>query len=332
MLPDELNTLIPGEPSYRGKQLFQAIQKGISSFSSITVLPKTIREILEDQYLIRSSTLKETFSGTDGTEKIQIQLHDGPSVEAVLLTDRNERYTACLSTQAGCAMGCIFCKTGTLGPGRNLHASEIVEQFLYLRDIQDRISNIVFMGMGEPLHNLEQVRKAVVILHHPDAHNIGLRKMTISTCGITEGIRDLADTGPGTDLAVSLNSGDDQVRSELMPRIGHTSLAGLKESLVYYQQLRNRRITLEYVLIAGWNDRPEDPGLVARFSRGLKVSVNLIPCNPAGNPHLAAPDNRKIRRFKEELETRGLPVVQRYSRGRGIQGACGQLGGSDPPK
>lgn len=324
MLPDELSEHLSLKPSFRGKQVFEWIHKGITSFQEMTNLPLELREALKEVPVLSSEVSKEAISD-DGTSKITLKLHDNKFIESVLLVDENDRKTACLSSQAGCAMGCTFCKTATMGLLRNLTAGEIVEQFLHLQSRYGNISNIVFMGMGEPMANLVEVIKSIEILHHPMGQNIGLRKITISTSGLTEKIIELADIGLPVRLAVSLISADEKIRAELMPVAGKETLKGLKESLIYFQERAKKRITIEYVLMAGVNDRKEDAIKLRHFTHNIKTIVNIIPWNPVEDLPYQEPDDKTVESFITMLEELSITVTKRYRKGRSVNGACGQL-------
>ncbi len=324
MMPEEISEYLALKPTFRAKQVFEWIHKGITSFQEMTNLPLDLRESLKDIPVLSSEISQEAVSD-DGTSKITLKLYDGRYIESVLLIDENDRRTACLSSQAGCAMGCTFCKTATMGLLRNLTAGEIVEQFLHLQSRYGNISNIVFMGMGEPLANLDEVLKSIKILHDPKGQNIGLRKITISTSGITRKIRELANTELPMRLAVSLISADEGIREELMPVAGKEPLKQLKESLIYFQRIAKKRITIEYVLMAGINDRKEDAIKLRHFVNDLKVIVNIIPWNPVEELPYQEPDDKTVDSFITTLEDLSIPVTKRYRKGRSVNGACGQL-------
>lgn len=324
MLPDELAQHLFLKPSFRGKQVFEWIQRGITSFAEMTNLSLELRETLKDRPILTSEVSKEVLS-SDGTAKITIKLQDNSFIESVLLIDENDRKTACLSSQAGCAMGCTFCNTATMGLIRNLTAGEIVEQFLHLRSRYGNISNIVFMGMGEPLANLTEVMKSIKILHHPMGQNIGHRKITISTSGLTAKIKELADIGIPVKLAVSLISADEKIRAELMPVAGKETLKALKASLVYFQEKAKKRITIEYVIMAGINDRKEDAIKLRHFTHNIKTIVNIIPWNPVEGLPYREPDDKTVESFINMLEELSITVTKRYRKGRSVNGACGQL-------
>lgn len=291
----------------------------------MTDLPAADRERLSSTPLY-SSRVAERLEADDGSVKLKIALEDGAAVEAVLLTDADGRRTACLSTQVGCRMACAFCKTGTLGLLRNLGPDEIVEQFVHLSALRGKPSNIVFMGMGEPLDNLASLRKAIVILMHPEGFGVSKRKITISTCGIVPGIVDLADNGPHVRLAVSLTAAEDALRSSLMPVNRSWNLAALKEALLYYQAKTGDRVTLEAAIMGGENSGVDSAAAMAAWIRPLNAQVNVIPWNPVtGLPH-REPARGEAEAFERELERRGVNAVRRARRGRGVSGACGQLG------
>jgi 23S rRNA (adenine2503-C2)-methyltransferase len=237
-------------------------------------------------------------------------------------------------------MGCVFCKTGTLGLLRNLDSAEMVEQFLFLRREavaagrgNATIDNLVIMGMGEPLLNLAELRRALAVISAKEGMNFSKRRITLSTCGISEGIRELADKGPAVRLALSLTSADEALRKKLMPQSAGRPLEELKKSLLYFQKKGGGRVTLEAVLLGGINTRREDADAAAVFARGLDAVVNLIPWNPVqglefdGRP-LRSPAAGEVEGFTEMLEKQGLKVTRRFRRGSGIGGACGQLGES----
>jgi 23S rRNA (adenine2503-C2)-methyltransferase len=290
-----------------------------------------LRKDLNNQCTIYSSVISQKLEDSDGTIKLQLRLKDGAHIEAVLLSDGEGRRTACLSTQVGCPAACAFCKTGTLGFLRNLDASEIVEQFLYLKSIHEDISNIVVMGMGEPLLNLEELRQAIAVICHPDGLGLSRRRITVSTSGIIDGIRAMADHGPEIRLAISITTADEVLRSKLMPVNKNNPLPLLKEALLHYQKQQDRRITLEAVLLEGINTRQQDVDALVAFAKGLDCIINLIPWNAVdgllfeGKP-LREPKNLEVDNFLRQLEKRGLNVTRRYRKGKSISGACGQLG------
>jgi 23S rRNA (adenine2503-C2)-methyltransferase len=312
-------------------QIFKWILAGAASFGEMTNLPLSLRKGLEENFSLLSGSVESETGDPDGTIKLRIVLGDGAAIEAVILSDGEGRKTACLSTQAGCPVGCVFCKTGQLGFKRNLEAGEISSQFLHLLRKEPGLSHLVIMGMGEPLLNLEELKKALDFITLEEGLNISKRRITLSTCGITPGILDLAEKGPDIRLALSLTSARQELRERLMPVSKNHPLPELKESLLYYQKKRERRITLEAVLLGGINTAREDAEAFAAFAEGLETVVNLIPWNPVegllfeGKP-LSTPHAAEISGFTSALEKRGLKVTRRLGKGLGISGACGQLG------
>lgn len=327
LLPAELTEQLEISPRFRGDQLYQWIhQKGVFDFTEMSNLPAALREDLTARYSkVLSSQVDTVNEDADGTVKISVRLHDDALIEAVLLADESGRKTACLSSQVGCALGCTFCKTATMGFIRNLSAGEIVEQLLHLKQHYGDIANVVFMGMGEPLLNFDEVARAIEIMHHPDGHNIGKRKITISTSGILAGIHRLAEEGPHVRLALSLVTADQQLREKLMPIARSTPLKELQTALLHYQQATGKRITLEYVLFQGLNTRKADLNALRDFIRPLRVLVNLIPWNPVEELPYSEPQHSEIAGFTQMLEAAGIKTSRRYRRGRGVNGACGQL-------
>ncbi|MDR2103947.1 MAG: 23S rRNA (adenine(2503)-C(2))-methyltransferase RlmN [Treponema sp.] len=332
LTPEELRDVLKPLPAFRSRQILLWITRGVSSFSEMTDLPLPLREEFESRFSLYSGRVSRHLKDPDGTVKLRITFPDGVSIESVLLSDGEGRKTACLSTQGGCPAGCVFCKTGSRGFFRNLESSEITEQFLRLRFLAPDISHIVIMGMGEPLLNLGKLRKALHILMAPEGLGISKRRVTLSTCGIVQGIRDLADQGPPIRLAFSLTAADEALRERLMPISKTNPLPQVKKALLYYQEKQGRRITLEAVLLGGINTRRQDAEALADFARGLDAAVNLIPWNAAKIPEfegrpLKEPGIREIAEFSAALEKRGLKVTQRLRKGRSIAGACGQLAG-----
>ncbi|MDR3168125.1 MAG: 23S rRNA (adenine(2503)-C(2))-methyltransferase RlmN [Treponema sp.] len=333
LLPEELQEILKPHPAFRSRQIFQWIARGVLSFSEMTDLSQALRKELETRFTLYSAAVSGRLEDKDGTVKLRITLRDGVSIESVLLSDGEDRRTACLSSQAGCPAACLFCKTGRGGFNRNLDASEIVEQFLRLRFLAPDIANIVVMGMGEPLLNLGELRKALNILTAPEGLGISKRRITLSTSGIVTGILDLADQGPPVRLALSLTTADEVLRERLMPITKTNPLPQVKEALRYYQKKQGRRITLETVLLGGINTRRQDAEALAAFAEGLEVVVNLIPWNPVEGPEfegrpLREPGEGETEEFAAALVRRGLKITRRMGKGRNIAGACGQLAGN----
>ena len=326
LLPDEICENLNLTQKFRGKQIFQWISKGVSAFEDMTNIDKNTRTLLAERASLYSSSVTAVLKDPDGTIKLQITLNDGCAVETVLLTDKEQRKTACVSCQAGCAMGCKFCQTGQLGLKRNLTPGEIVEEFLFLEKEAGQLDNIVFMGMGEPLQNLDAIRKAVAILTDKGGRNLSSRRITLSTCGLAKGIYDLADNGPQMRLAVSLTTANEMLREELMPVAKGNPLHELRKAIAYYIEKTGKRVTLEAALLSGQNTSKESAQELIAFAKGLDVYINLIPWNPVPTLPFKTPDRNEVNAFLNALEQAGLNVNLRTRRGSKIGGACGQLG------
>lgn len=327
--PTELSELLGLEKTFQGKQVYQWAVKGVESFDAMTNLPKVLRERLCAEHPSTfSSKVLTSQTDDDGAAKLALELFDGNIVECVLLTDKEGELTACVSSQVGCAMGCKFCRTGTLKLKRNLKDFEIVEQFMHLQNVAPgKISHVVFMGMGEPFANLENVLSAITFLHDPEGLNLSHRRITISTCGVVPGINELAKRKVPVKLAVSLVTADDEKRSSLMPVNRAYPLKELRDALVRFQKVSGRRFTFEYCMIHDMNIAEDDADKLARFCRNLEVIVNLIPFNPCPELPYETPTDSEIRFFTNALTRRGVEYTIRISRGRSIRGACGQLAG-----
>lgn len=342
LVAQELAELLKAYPAFRARQIHKWICSGAGSFEDMSNLPLALRHELAQQYNLFSSAPLSQIQDKDGTVKLGIALQDSAVIEAVILRDDEGRNTACLSTQAGCPAGCVFCKTGSLGFKRNLTSAEIAGQFLHLKKIEPEISHIVIMGMGEPLLNLEELRKALYFFMETGGLNISKRRITLSTCGIEKSILDFAEHGPDIRLALSLTTARRELRERLMPISRAHPLPQIREALLEYQLIRQRRITLEMVLLGGINTSTADADAAADFVKGgstggngsgkkLKAVINLIPWNPVqgiafeGQP-LRPPSHPEIAAFTTALEQHGLNVTRRFRKGAGISGACGQLG------
>lgn len=328
LIPSEIIEQLELSQKFRGDQIFKWVGNGVKDFDAMTNLSLDLRNQLKDKAILRCTTLENILKDPDGTIKLQIKLSDGNIVETVLLTDKENRKTACVSCQAGCGMKCAFCMTGTLGLSRNLLPAEIVEQFLYLEEIAGKLDNIVFMGMGEPMQNLSGIRKAVEILCHKNGRNLSSKRITLSTCGVVKGIYDLADNGPNIRLAVSLTTANEDLRKELMPvaTAKENSLSELRNAIKYYAEKSGKRVTLEAALLAKTNTDRESAQNMINFAKNLDVNVNLIPWNPVSILPFEEPSNNEVHNFVKQLEDAGINVTLRTRRGRKIGGACGQLG------
>lgn len=331
-LPEEIAAIMKdmGEPAYRGVQIFTWLHRDAAlSYGEMTNIGEALRGRLEEECpLVRPALLRRRVSA-DGTIKYLFSLADGVRIESVLMSRRegtgHVRHTVCLSVQAGCPMGCAFCATAGLGFRRNLSAGEIVGQVLEITAVEGvKIHNLVYMGMGEPLLNEEAVKKSIRILNHPQGQNIGLRRVTVSTCGLPDGIRRLAEWGPDIVLAVSLHAADDGTRSALMPVNRRYPLADLTAACRDYAAITGKRITFEYVMIKDLNVGGGAAKALGRLLKGIPCNVNLIPVNP-GDHDYARPGEGEQEGFRKALAREGLEAVIRRERGTDIGGACGQL-------
>lgn len=312
-----------GQPAYRGKQLHQWIyQQGVRSLQDITVFPKAWRQQVDGVSVGRSEIYHRT-EARDGTVKYLLKLTDGQIIEAVGMPSA-KRLTVCVSSQVGCPMACDFCATGKGGFLRNLHTHEIVDQVLTVQeDFGQRVSNIVFMGMGEPLLNTDNVVAAIRCLNQDVG--ISQRSMTLSTVGIPGRIRKLADEQLQVTLAVSLHASNQTQRQDLIPSAKAYPLTELLAECRDYVKLTGRRVTFEYILLAGLNDQPQNAVELAQHLRGFQSHVNLIPYNPISEVDYQRPSETSIREFVAQLEARHIAVSVRYSRGLEENAACGQL-------
>lgn len=309
------------------KYLFSFIhQKDVARIDDITPLSKQFRQSLKDAgFGITQIGLGEVHNDPDGTTKFVFNLSDGARIESVLLKD-DQRFTLCISTQAGCRMGCKFCATGKLRFQRDLTAAEIVDQVYKAATHCSKIHNIVYMGMGEPLDNYDNVMRSVEMLNSPHGRNIGIRHITLSTCGLCEQIKQLAASPLQPRLAVSLHAPNDTIRSKIMRVTEQHSLKNLISALKSYQEATHKRITIEYCMIQGINDSVELAASLVNLLRPLKVNVNLIELNPFPGCAFKASRNEQIQRFAKTLTNAGIETIIRFKRGRSIKAACGQLG------
>jgi 23S rRNA (adenine2503-C2)-methyltransferase len=321
-----------GEPAYRGRQIFDWIhRRGVLDPEAMSNLPKTLRGRLREEGLTWPVEVVSSHESSDGTRKLLVGLLDGERVETVLIPqlDDDRIVTQCISSQVGCAMGCVFCASGVAGLKRQMTDAEIVAQVLLGRrelGAERRVRNVVFMGMGEPLHNYDAVARALVLLTHPQGLDLSKRRVTVSTSGLVTQIDRLGrDFGGQVQLALSLHSVRDEDRSRIMPINRKHGLGELTAALRRYPLSKRQRITIEYTLIEGVNDSPADAREMVALLRGIPVKVNLIPMNPISASALRAPDARHVIRFQEELTRRGLSVFIRKTRGDDVAAACGQL-------
>lgn len=312
-----------GEPAYRLPQILPRLwQRPVASWDDATELPAALRAALTHDFPLARLTLAAHQVSRDGTEKFLWKLHDGEAVESVLIPE-GKRRTLCISSQEGCALGCVFCATGRMGFRRNLSAAEIAGQVreLVLRDHAQKPTNVVFMGMGEPLLNWEAVDTALTILNHPDGLGIGARHITVSTVGILPSLAKLARRPEQFRLALSLHAPTSALRRGLMPIEKRYALPDVLAAL---QQFR-RRVTLEYVLIGGSNDSLVIADQLAKLAKPLGALVNLLPLHPGGASGLAPSPRGQMLEFERRLKRHGVEAVLRRSRGLDISAACGQL-------
>ena len=312
-----------GEPVYRAQQVARRLwQAPVRSFAEITDIPMATREALEQSFELPSLTVSTEQTSADGTRKFLFRLADGEAIETVSIPD-SDRLTLCISSQAGCALQCAFCATGKMGFTRNLEAYEIAAQVreMALLEPPIAVTNIVFMGMGEPMMNWRAVDTALTILNDPNGIGIGARHITVSTVGILPGIVALGERPEQFRLAISIHAPTDALRRSLMPINTKYPLADVIEAAKSF----DRRVTFEYVMLGGINDRPEDASELAKLARECKAFVNLIPLHPGGAGDFTPTSADSIRRFGASLRRAGLNVAIRKSRGKDIAAACGQL-------
>lgn len=337
MDPQRLSSFLreAGQPEYRLRQTLKALYSGAARFAEITTLPAELRRRLEQEVPILSFQAEEVRSSSDGlAHKARLRLKDGRLIEAVLMQSKPGHWSVCVSSQVGCPLACTFCATGLMGLVRNLTAEEIADQVLFWRQHMREnrmgagISNVVYMGMGEPMLNFEAVRDSILQLTDPELFGMGRRTVAVSTAGVVPGIRRFAEELPQVHLAVSLHAATNSLRTRLVPLNKAYPLAVLAEGLRYYLSKSNRRVFLEYVLLASENDQPRHAGELAAYIKtigpGRFFHVNLIVWNPTDTPHRPTARPRAVQ-FKENLRKLGVSVTLRKNLGQDIEGACGQL-------
>lgn len=325
---DELSKLLTelGQPKFRALQIFKWLQSGVESFDEMTNIPLNLRQKLEDiSYIATVKALRRYVSKIDGTVKYVYELFDGELIESVLMKYEHG-YTVCISTQVGCRMGCKFCASGIYGLTRNLTASEMLAQITYAqRDNNIRVSNIVMMGMGEPLDNFDNSVKFLKLVSDDNGLNIGLRHISLSTSGVVTGIKKLAEYNMPITLSISLHAPNDEIRSSTMPVNKKWNIDALLNACREYQKVTTRRISFEYALIEGVNDSDENAKELAGRLKGIMCHVNLIPANPVKENTFKKPDRKAIIAFQKKLESYGITATIRRTLGADINASCGQL-------
>lgn len=333
---DELATELErlGEPAFRAAQLCGWIyERRARTFAEMTDLPAALRTTFSARFALRPLTRVKETGSKDTTRKFLFCLHDGQMIETVLIPaspalygQRADRRTICISSQVGCAYGCKFCASGLDGLKRNLTAGEIVAQFLAVEELsEERIDNIVFMGMGEPFANYANLMRAVGILNASWGAGLGARNMTVSTSGLVPRIRDFAEQPLQVRLAISLHGATDEVRGKIMPVNRKYPLSELLDACEYYTSRKNQHLTFEYILISGVNDTDEQALALATHARGLRAKVNLIPYNIVGGLDWRRPTQAAQERFLGLLRMKGVSATLRREKGHDIAAACGQL-------
>ena len=327
---DELKNIFTtaGYPAFRAAQLFDWVHvKGVLDANQMTNLPDDLRKELSQSGGLEPVRIGEVYHSVDGTRKIEILLRDGRTVETVLIPD-GKKLTQCISSQIGCSVGCEFCRSGKYGYVRNLTAAEIIGQVLVagkVHETGEQLTNVVFMGIGEPLHNYDNVVRAWRLLCDPAGMNMSSRKVTISTAGIINGIEKLGrDLNGKAALAISLHAADEETRKKLVTGM-KASLADIVGTLKRYPLPKRRRFTIEYVLVKGVNDSDEDARKLVKLLNPIPVKVNLLPLNPHDLSDMAPPSEERVDAFQKILVNKGVSVFMRKRRGDDIKAACGQL-------
>ncbi len=328
LLPQDMSSFIEsvGEPLYRARQVTEWIyRKKVPSFDHMSTLPQSLRDALKKNFFLAQGKIVHTLTSHDGTVKYLVAFPDGQAVEAVSIP-QGKRLTLCVSSQVGCAVGCPYCATGKAGFTRDLESQEIVEEVWMAQKANDqRIGNLVFMGMGEPLLNYTNLSRAILVLNHPQGMGIGTRHITVSTTGVPSKMVQLARDWEQVNLAVSLHAPDNDLRTELVPVSRAWPLREVMEAVDEVIGLTNRRMTVEYTLWNGINDLVSHAHALAALCRGRLLHVNLIPGNPGGGKRFRPSSLPRVLTFQGILREKGIPVTIRKERGRDIQAACGEL-------
>lgn len=328
LLPEELEQQLKdmGEPKFRAAQIFDWLHRGVRDFDLMSNLPKTFRDKLKNEYVLyKPQVLSKQVSKIDGTIKYLWELRDGNAVETVLMSYKHGN-TVCVSCQVGCRQGCAFCASTIGGLVRSLEPSEILDEVLYTQlDSGKHISNIVLMGIGEPLDNFDNVMRFLELVNHPKGLNIGMRHISLSTCGLTERFDELADRDLQITLSVSLHAPDDETRSRLMPANRGRGVKQLMECCRKYYEKTGRRISFEYAMIDGVNDTEYHARLLAAEVRPLSAHVNLIPLNHVEEREFKPSTPENLKKFIKILEEAGVNVTVRRKLGGDVDASCGQL-------
>lgn len=323
-----------GEPAFRVDQILDWVwKKQVGSYQDMTNLSAALRERLEEAFRLHPLEHVTTQGSADTTRKFLFRLHDGRYIESVLIPanpalygERSDRRTLCVSSQVGCAFGCKFCASGLAGFSRNLDAAEIVAQVLLAERIAgERVDNLVFMGMGEPFANFDELMAAIEIITAPWGLHLGARHLTVSTSGLVPQIRQLADHPQQIRLAISLHGATDEVRGTIMPVNRKWNTEALFEALDYWNSRKKQHVTLEYILISGVNDELGQACILARHARRLRAKVNLIPYNKVDGLEWVRPTEEHCRAFRDVLTDAGVTATLRFEKGHDIDAACGQL-------
>ena len=325
ILPEMTDALkAMGQPAFRGKQVFTWLHKGVTSFDEMTNLPKDLRDKLKSEFTLTvPKVARKQVSRQDGTIKYLWELADGNCIESVLMRYHHGN-TVCISSQVGCRMGCAFCASTVAGKVRDLTPAEMLDQVLFTQlDSGLEISNIVLMGIGEPMDNLDTVLRFLELVNHPDGMNIGMRHISLSTCGVIPGIRRLANLGLQLTLSVSLHAPDSETRSKIMPVNRAYDVEELFAACHDYFKKTGRRISFEYAMIDGVNDQDWQADLIAAKLKGMPGHVNLIPLNDVVESPFKP--SRRIAAFQKRLESHGITATVRRSLGGDIDASCGQL-------
>ena len=315
-----------GEPKFRGKQLYSWLHRAAPDFAAMTNLPLSLREKLADRFLLTCPTVvRKQESALDGTVKYLWRLYDGNCVETVLMRYHHGN-TVCISSEVGCPMGCAFCASTIGGLVRRLSAGEILDEVLFTQaDSGQEISNIVLMGIGEPLDNYDNVTRFLELVNSPEGANIGMRHISLSTCGVVPKIRALAESELQLTLSVSLHAPDDETRNRIMPVNRTWNVEALLSACRDYFKATGRRISFEYAMIRGVNDSPEAAGLLIRRLHGMAAHVNLIPLNHVDESPFEPSERQTVLRFQKQLEDSGIACTVRRTLGSDIDASCGQL-------